>query len=188
MASNERVDYSELVTAIKENDRVTTNRLIKELSVRLVDYLKVVMSAEASVAEDCVQEVFIRVLDKIREDKIKKPKTLFSYLIRSSRFAYLNHLRDNGNNGEVPYDPDFTASIDDQIEKLHDKERQRAIKHCLDKWKPQNRRVIEQLFRYPDISTKTASEELGIKYSTYRVKKQRLLDRLQKCVQQLLDY
>ena len=188
MASNERVDYSELVTAIKEDDRLTTNRLLKELSVRLVDYLVVVMTAEKAIAEDCVQEVFIRVIDKIEKDKIEKPETLFSYLIRSTRFAYLNYLRDNGSNGEVRYDPDFTASIDDQIEKLHDEERQRAIKHCLEKWKPSNREVIEQLFRYPDISTKVASEELGLKYSTYRVKKQRLLERLQKCVQQLLDY
>jgi len=88
-----RVDYSELVEALLNGDKSKATEILTELIPRLEDYLVIAMSADRGAAEECVQQAFLDVYEQIKQDKIKEPKYIFSYLIKSCRHEYIRYSK-----------------------------------------------------------------------------------------------
>lgn len=86
------MEYSGLVEAIKQDDRAEINRLLKSLIPQLIIYLRIEMNAAKQDAEDCAQHAFLISLETVREDKLKQPDSIFSFLITACRNKYLNML------------------------------------------------------------------------------------------------
>lgn len=180
--SNRKVDYSELVTAVQEGDKKKTNQLVKELLPRLKDYLNVVMNADENTAEECVHQAFEEVFRRIREDKIKNPKYIFSYLLKSCRHKYLHYdKRIRSMDWSIDEEPDYLVRSADQYKQLIDEERKSILKLCLQKLDEKARDFITYFLDKPEISTYQASKHFNISKANVRTKKSRILSRLSDC-------
>lgn len=176
-----RVDYSELVKALKTGNDTKANELVSEVVGRLEDYLVVTMSADLNDAKECVQQAFVDVFEQVRKDKIKEPKYFFSYLIKSSRHEYLRYIKKQH---RFKYEEEALNSQfipEQQFQRLIDKERQQILKKCLEELQEKSRIFIEHFIDKPDTTTEEASEEFDLSTSNVRTKKHRILSRLHHC-------
>lgn len=179
--TNSRVDYSELVDALQNDDGETAGSLINEIMPRLEDYLVVVMNAERYAAEECVQQAFVDVFEQIKRDKIKESKYIFSYLIKSCRHEYLRYVK---REHKFKYEEEALNVLyepEEQIKNLLDKERQRILEECLNELQDKSKRFIEYFIDKPDATTDEATDEFGLSSANVRTRKSRILSRLHHC-------
>jgi len=68
------MDYSGLVTSIKNGDDLTTGKLCAEATPILRKYLMKKFGAEPADADDAIQKMYEYIIHKIREMKLKTQK------------------------------------------------------------------------------------------------------------------
>lgn len=184
-----RLDYSELVFALQENNEGEASELLEELIPRLKDYLRVTMNAKEEDAEECIHQAFFNVYEQIIQDNIKNEKYIFSYLIRACRHEYIRYTK-HQHRFKSPVDdesPDYLAEPAEQIENLMDEDRQKILRECMDELESKSRKFIEYFFSYPDATTKEASEHFKLSGANVRTKKSRILSRLHHCFKRKWD-
>lgn len=176
-----RVDYSELVEALQKGDDNKAKELVSEVIPRLQDYLSVSMNADPDAAQECVQQAFLDVFEQVRKDKIKEPKYIFSYLIKSCRHEYLRYVK---RQHRFKYEEEALNEQfepEQQYQRLLDKERQRILQQCLEELQKKSREFIEYFIDKPDATTEEASSEFDLSSANVRTKKSRILSRLHHC-------
>lgn len=183
-----RVDYSEMVYALKEGDKVKADSLLKELSFRLKDYLQVVLGANKEDAEECSQEALLIVYEQIMQDNINDEKRIFSYLLTVCRNEYFSMRKNRWAKDTDPMgDPSnyehHLVGPAEQVEKLQDEERQKILEACLNKLSEEARTFIEYLLEKPKTTTKEASKYFDMSEANVRTTKSRILSRLHHCFQ-----
>lgn len=176
-----RVDYSDLVDALRDGDEETANRLLSEVMPRLADYLKVVMNASQQEAQECAHQAFLDVFERIREDKIKEKKYIFSYLITTSRNQYLHYKKTQHRFDMDPEEGAHQVEPAEQINMLIEEERMTILESCLEQLDPDDRKLISYMLANPDATTKQISKKFGISGANVRTKKSRLTHRLHHC-------
>lgn len=179
--SKNRVDYSDLVSALQKGDEPKAAELIQEILPRLEDYLVVVMNAERNAAKECVQQAFLDVFEQIKKDRIKESKYIFSYLIKSCRHEYLRYAK---REHKFKYEEEALNVLyepETQMQNLLDKERQRILEECLDELKEKSKKFIKYFIDKPDSTTEEASAEFDLSGANVRTRKSRILSRLHHC-------
>ncbi|NGP88379.1 RNA polymerase sigma factor [Fodinibius halophilus] len=180
--SKSRVDYSELVHALRENKQGKANELLEELLYRLKDYLKVVLNATEREAEECTQQAFLDVFEQIKKDNIREEKYIFSYMIRSCRHEFFRHAKEQHRfNNAMEDHQEHLVDPAEQFTNLMDEDRQRILEACLEELRESSRKFIEYFFEQPDTTTKEASAHFDISGANVRTKKSRILNRLHHC-------
>lgn len=177
----QRVDYSNLVDALRDGDEETANQLLKEVMPRLEDYLKVVMNASPGEAKECTHQAFLEVFERIRQDKILESKYIFSYLITTSRHTFLHYRRAQHRFTSDPDKSFHQVEPADQIRALIEEERIRILGECLDSLDPQDRDLINYMLKNPKADTKQISKKFGLSGANVRTKKFRLTHSLHHC-------
>lgn len=176
-----RVDYSDLVEALQKGDEDKAGELLSEVIPRLEEYLRVVMSADANAAKECVQQAFLDVFEQIRRDKIKNSKYIFSYLIKACKHEYIHYAKEQH---KFQFDEESFNEVfetQEQLSKLLDKERQRILEECLQELRKKSREFIEYFINRPEATTDDAVAEFDLSNANVRTKKHRILSRLHHC-------
>jgi RNA polymerase sigma factor (sigma-70 family) len=176
-----RVDYSDLVDALLDGDEESSNRLLREVMPRLIDYLQVVMSATRQEAEECAHQAFADVFERIRKGKIKESKYIFSYLITTSRNQFIHHKKTQHRFDMDPDEGIHQVEPADQIKSLIEEERMAILESCMEQLDPDDRKLISYMLANPDATTKQISGKFGLSGANVRTKKSRLTHRLHHC-------
>ncbi|HLR24308.1 MAG TPA: sigma-70 family RNA polymerase sigma factor [Fodinibius sp.] len=184
--SSSSTDYSEIVSALRENRQNEVNDLLDELIGRLRDYLQVVLNASEDDAAECAQNTFLIVHEKIMQGAIRNEEHIFSYFLRVCRHEYFGMLdkRWNRKREDIERARDYEQHLispEQQIERLQDEDRQKILEACLNRLKKEPREFIEFLMAHPDLSTRELSSRLEMSEANVRTKKSRLLSRLHAC-------
>ncbi|HKK46054.1 MAG TPA: sigma-70 family RNA polymerase sigma factor [Balneolaceae bacterium] len=176
------MDYSELVTALKENDSKTVNVLLEALRPRLMAFLRVHMNATQTDAEDCAQESLIDSIESIRENRLKDPDQVVSYILSTCRNNYLKMQKKKW--------PDTMDNVDEarkqepsQLQSLLDEEQMKLLKWCLGQLKSKYQKFMQYWFDHPDIHTNKVAKHFGISVSNAWTRKHRLINKLNECYQ-----
>lgn len=176
-------NFSELVQAVRDDDRDNANRLLTEIRPRLIRFLNVHMNASVEDARDCVQESLLVSLRAIREGRIRKPEQMFSYLLTTCRNQYLKMLdRRKESYFETP--PDSTNHAPRQLSGLLDRERQEILAGCLDELKDDHRAFIDYWFEHPDSDARTVADHFGISVNNAWTRKHRIIKKLNRCYEE----
>lgn len=178
--SSARVDYSELVSYLKKQERNQTSQLLRELLPKLEEYLKITMGATAEEAKESVQQAFLNVYEQILKEKLREPKTLLSYMMRACRNEYIAYMRDQKRYG-YSYDDALSNQFVEpakQISNLVDQERMEILEKCLDELDKESREFMTYLIDNPDTTTKEASAYFKMSEANVRTKKSRLTKQL----------
>lgn len=173
-----RLDYSELVISLLNGEQRRADKLMQELIPKLEDYLRVVMGANKEAAEECAQQAFMNVYEHIMANKIKVPKYILSYLLRSCKNEYIRYQ--NNEKRYVSSDDTFNEMAEpaSQVQRLMDDERKQLLKECLDDLDCESREFITYFLTNPDATTKEASRHFNLSGGNVRTKKSRLTKQL----------
>lgn len=177
------MDYSELVYAVKRGDKKTANRMCAEAIPILEKYLISNVNASPEDAEDAVQKMFEYVIPKIQNDEIKSPSGLLSYMLSGARHSYYKIVRD--------FDLDKYAEIEeelvseaDQVWHLVNEDQESIISSCIEKLKGHYQDLITFLFDHPNADSQEIAEYFDISLNNAWIRKHRVIQQLQECVQQ----
>lgn len=176
------MDYSDLVTAIREDNTAKINEHLETLIPRLKRFLQVHMNASKLEAQDCAQEALLLSLEKIKEDKLEKPERVFSYLLTTCRNTY---LKMNRQNKEYYYEdlPSTRHRKPRQLKNLMDKEREKLLQWCIQQLKKEYQKFIKYWFDHPDYEAKKVAEHFNLSTSNTWTRKHRIIKKLNHCYQ-----
>ncbi len=181
--SSHKVNYSELVTALQQDDQAKASRMLKGLIPQLQTYLKTVMNASDEDAEESVHRAFLKTYEKIMKDEIRDKTYIFKYLLRASRNEYLKLCKDHERYiSDADETPENIATPAEQISNLLDEDRQQILEACLSKLPKDSRKYIRYILDNPAATTKSLSARFKISEANVRVKKSRIISDLSYCV------
>lgn len=174
------MEYSELVTAIKENDSSKVDRLLSEIHPRLIRFLRISMGASKSDAEDCVQESILYALKAIKEDRLRDPDRIFSYLLTTCRNNYLklNEQRKEPTYNELPEDQYHEPG---QLQNLLNEEQMKLLEQCMDELKEEYRDFMEYWFEKPGSHAERVADHFDISVNNVWTRKHRIIKKLNDC-------
>ncbi len=177
------MDYSALVEALQNGDSRSVNDICFDSLNILKKYLIANMGASPEDAEDSVQQMFEYLIIKIREDGIENPGGLAKYMMKASRHAYLNHLRDyNLDDYEDLTNEPFETET--QIWNLINEDRKKILKICVEKLKAHYKSLIEFLFKHPGADTHDVAENFNISVNNAWQRKHRVIKQLNMCAKE----
>ncbi len=181
------MNLSGLVEAIEQGNEAEANQLIKELTPRLISFLRLQMNAEKHEAQDCVQDALMSAVEFIRKGKLRHTKGLFSFLLSSCRNNYLNmqNRQKKSSLNEVPEDKPVVPK---QLHTILNKERRKLLEQCLEQLSDTYRSFFDYWYRYPDSNAKAAATRFNTTESNVWTRKHRMIKKLSNCYQQKSEY
>lgn len=178
------MDYSQLVDAIKKDNEKVIQKYVNVLTKILYKYLTVRLGATAEDSKDCVQNVLLSLVEKVRDDKISHPDALLSYVFTSARHDYLKRVEKHKEVLEEEIDRNADSdSNNDQLEALLDKERTKTLDDCIEELKPKQREYIRYWFANASLDASDVAKKFGISVNNAWTRKHRIIKILQQCVQ-----
>jgi len=176
------MDYSGLVTAVKNGDQLTASRLCSEATPILRRYLHKKCGADPTDADDAIQRMFEYVITKILEDDFENPRGLLSYMLKACRHNYIKIAREkNQPDIENLANEPFNEPI--QIWELVDEEKQNILKYCTEKLRKGYREFINYFFSFPNASAEDVADHFDISVNNAWTRKHRVINKLNECVE-----
>lgn len=176
------MDYSELVTAINNNNTRKINKLIRLIRPRLVAFLRIHMNASEADANDVAQDSMLITIESVREDKIRKPEQIVKYMLSVCRNKYLK-LLEADRSTDLSGASEYQKQAPNQLQSLLDKEQEQLLRWCLQQLKKEYQQFMQFWFDYPDAHTERVAEEFSISVGNAWTRKHRLIKKLSKCYQ-----
>ncbi|MFN1835525.1 RNA polymerase sigma factor [Balneola sp. MJW-20] len=176
------MDYGELVSAIKNNEKGKTESLLNKLRPTLIKFLLVHVNASKQDAEDCAQNTLLIAIEKIRGDHLTKPEAVISYLLTTAKHEYLKTV---GRNREYTFEefPVTPSQSADQLFRLLEKEKIAQLNACVKKLDPGNREFIQYWFDHPNHEAAVVADKFKMSVNNVWTKKHRIIKELQLCLQ-----
>lgn len=182
---NNRVDYSILVNYLQVQETRKANELLAEVLPKLVQYLQITVGADLETAEECVQQAFLNVYERILQDKIRDPKSILSYLMQASRNEYFSHRQKNKRYTDLPETELGMIEPAEQITRLIDDERMEALSSCISQLDDESREFITYFMDNPGVRSRQVATEFDMSEANVRIKKHRIIHQLQDMYKQL---
>lgn len=174
------MDYTKLVTALKENDSEEVNRLVEALRPRLMAFLRIHMNATDADAEDCAQDSLIDSLEVIKSDRIDDPKRIVSYILTTCRNNYLK-MQKKRRETTMDEVSEAQTQAPRQLQSLLDEEQKKLLRWCMSQLKEEYQQFMQYWFDHPDAHTKKVAAEFDISVNNAWTRKHRLIKKLNEC-------
>ena len=180
------MDYSELITAVKNEDEATTSKLCRQAGSILHRYLTFKLGASSQDAGDAIQMMFEHLIRKIKNgDEFRNPTGLLSYMLVTSKNNYLNRLRKIESEQTVGMVTEPLVDRD-PMDGLIESELQVALKGCIQHLQNDHQEFIQFYFENPDVETEAIAERFGISEMNVWTRKHRILKKIQECIEKKL--
>ncbi|MDZ7682900.1 MAG: RNA polymerase sigma factor [Fodinibius sp.] len=174
------MDYSNLVTALQEDNTQKANKLIETLRPRLMAFLRVHMNASEADAEDCAQDALLSSIQSIKEGQINNPDQVVSYILTICRNNYLK-MKKKQRAESIDEIPDEYQHSPEQLQSLLDQEQERLLEWCLNQLKDEYQRFMQYWFDHPDSHTKKVAAKFDISVNNAWTRKHRIIKKLNEC-------
>lgn len=176
------MEYSELVTAIKEDDSEKINKLLARLRPRLLAFLRIHLNANEADAQDCAQESLLISLKIIEEDRIDNPDQVVSYILSTCKNVYLKMLKKRREKSidEVSEDQLHPPR---QLKSLLNEEQKRLLEWCMGQLKKEYQNFMQYWFKYPNAHANSVANHFNMSVNNVWTRKHRLIKKLNECYQ-----
>lgn len=180
------MDYSELVTALNEDNTRKVNKLITAIRPRLLAFLRIHMNASEDDAKDISQEALLTAIEVIKEGRLHNPDQVVKYIISICRNAYLKTQKQQQTTSlDEAFDQQKRAPR--QLQSLLDQEQKRLLRWCLKQLAEKHQRFIQYWFDHPDASTQKVADHFSISLNNTWTRKHRLIRKLNECYQKKIN-
>ena len=175
---------SDLVANVREGDSAAETALYEKYSARIY-FLALSEMHSAEDAEDVRAETFLRVIQALRQDKLRTGGSLPSFIVGIA----LNVIREQSR-AKFKTDQLDGSELNLPGERIRlesaflDTETSQAIKEVAEKLKPRERDFL-RLYYYEELSKEEIARSLGIKEERLRLIKSRALKSFRKIYERL---
>jgi RNA polymerase sigma-70 factor (ECF subfamily) len=180
MADPAPVSDAELIESIQSGVSAAGGELFQRYSDR-VFYLALRDLRSRADAEDVRAETFLRVLQAIRNQQVRSPEALRSFILGTARNIVLEMLRSPH---RVPHEHDVPDVPSPAPNPELDDDVQRAIEATIHRLKPKEREFL-RLHYYEDLPKEEIARRIGIDEERVRLIKHRSLKSFREIYQRL---
>ncbi len=163
----------ELVTSVAEGDVMAESALYEKYSER-VFFLALSERFSRDDAEDIRAETFLRVLQALREGKLRKPDSLPSFVVGIALNVMREHRRQRAGTDSLTDREHEIAGGESPESAFLDKEVSRSIEELASQLKPRERQFL-RMFYYEELPKEEIARALGIREERLRLVKSRAL-------------
>ena len=172
---------SDLVVGVEQGDKFAEDQIYRKYSDRLY-FLALSELHSREDAEDVRSETFIRVIQAVRQGKLRKPEALGSFVVGIA-LNVIRELRRQRFGVESLEDNDLNVPVEASPEKAFlDQEVSSSIAETVKHLKPREREFL-RMYYYEELPLPTIAAALGIKLERLRLIKSRTLQRFRKIYQ-----
>ena len=166
-------DGKDFIERLKQGDPEGAEGLMQQYKPLIVYLISPILSNERD-REDCLSEVFMKVLENIHQYDPGKA-SFTTWLTAITRNAALNRLRQNRNRREEPMDERLPSNVPSPEEALLREERKQALQDALSELSQKDRLLFYRKYYYCQ-STAQIAAELGLSLRAvegrlYRIRK-----------------
>lgn len=174
------MDYSELVRAIREDDTRTIDIYLKALHQTLYSYLLVRLNTSKEDAEDSVQNTLIKIVQRVKNDKIQHPDALLSYAFTTARNDYFKKVEKKSEvlDEKIEYK---ALKQPDQLSVLINSEKKSLLMRCISELKEDHQKYIKYWFLNPSMDAEDVANHFKISVNNAWTKKHRIIKILNEC-------
>jgi RNA polymerase sigma factor (sigma-70 family) len=174
---------TELVTRIGQSDETAEAALYEKYSPR-VYYLALSELHSRDDAEDVRAETFLRVIQALRQDKLRKPESLASFIVGIA----LNIIREHNRAGtkiQPLSDAEYERADPHSLEATFvDRDVKRSLEAAVESLKPRERDFL-RMYYFEELSKEEISRRLGIQEDRLRLIKSRTLKKFSEIYKKL---
>lgn len=164
---------NELVTNIQQGDSAAEATLYETFSSRIY-FLALSELHSQDDAEDIRAETFLRVIQALREGKLRSADSLPSFIVGFALNVIREHRRHKSRTDSLE-DHDYDAPSEGSLEDVFlDAETSRAIEEAAKQMKPREQQFL-RMYYYEELPKEEISARLGIKEDRLRLIKSRAL-------------
>ena len=164
---------SDLVANVREGDAGAETSLYEKYAARIY-FLALSETHSAEDAEDVRSETFLRVIQALRQDKLRSPESLPSFIVGIALNVIREHIRAkykteqlDGSELDLPGERSLESTF-------LDAETSEALKQAAARLKPRERDFL-RLYYYEELSKEEIARSLGVKVERLRLIKSRAL-------------
>jgi RNA polymerase sigma factor (sigma-70 family) len=173
----------DLVANVRQGDSTAETALYEKYSARIY-FLALSETHSAEDAEDVRAETFLRVIQALRQDKLRSAASLSSFIVGIALNVIREHNRTKYKTEQLD-GSELNLAGDRSLESVFlDEETERAIKEAAGKLKPRERDFL-RLYYYEELSKEEIAHSLGIKEERLRLIKSRALKSFRKIYERL---
>lgn len=170
------------VQAIQSGETSDIERWSAEARNVLVKYLLSRYGANIRDAEDCVQEVLLKVMDLIKEKKLEAD-SYGAYIVTMTRNEYIRIMKEDARTtGNYFLEEHCYAADYDPAEQLVNTEMLEFLQDCIDQLGEKSRELIEYFLKHPNARYIDIAQALGVSASTIWTRRHRVYKYLVKCI------
>ncbi|MFN7931452.1 MAG: sigma-70 family RNA polymerase sigma factor [Blastocatellia bacterium] len=163
----------DLVSKIQQGDAAAEAMLYEKFSQRIY-FLAVSELHSKDDAEDIRAETFLRVIQALREGKLRSADSLPSFIVGFALNIIREHVRHRYKVDSLE-DYEYDVASEGSLENVFlDAETSRSIEEAVKKLKPREQEFL-RLYYYEELSKEEISARLGIKEDRLRLIKSRTL-------------
>ena len=181
------MDYSRFIYAVKNKSDNELGVLYNELFQILIFYLRSRMNASLHDAEDCAQFALLTVIERIRDDALKDPKNVYSYLKKVCRNRYLRTQYENKRSNYQDNVESYSTQ-QDPFELLVSKEEDALLESCIEETlREDQKEYIRFWIKHPDARANFVSKKFNMSLSNVWVRKHRIIKQLSNSIRERLS-
>jgi len=171
--SAELLSNQELVTRIQRGDAEAEAALYEKFSAR-VYFLALSETHSKEDAEDARAETFLRVIQALRQDKLRSADSLPSFIVGITLNVIRELIRQKYRVGSLE-DYEYDIAGDGSLENnLLDAETSRALEEVARQLKPREQQFL-RMYYYEELSKEEIARKLGVPEERVRLIKSRAL-------------
>lgn len=149
----------------------------------LVRYLKTRYLSAHEDAEDCAQEVLLKVMQLVQEQKLEA-SNYGGYIVTMLRNEYIRIAKTQARTtSDYFLEEHYYTADEDPVEELASEEMTDFLHECIQQLKGTSRRVIEYFLKYPDMRAVDIAEALNVSASSIWTRRHRIHARLLECIE-----
>lgn len=169
---------SDLVVRVEEGDKVAEDQIYRKYSDRLY-FLALSELHSREDAEDVRSETFIRVIQAVRQGKLRKPESLGSFVVGIGMNVIRELRRQRFGAESIEDDDPALASETSPEDAFLDQEVKSSIAETVKYLKPREQEFL-RMYYYEELPLPEIAAALGIKQERLRLIKSRALQRFRK--------
>jgi RNA polymerase sigma-70 factor (ECF subfamily) len=163
----------DLLANFREGDTTAETSLYEKYAAR-VYFLALSETHSAADAEDVRAETFLRVIQALRQNKLRSPESLSSFIVGIALNVIREHSRAKFRTDQLD-GSELNLPSEQSLESAFlDAETSQALKQAAEKLKPRERDFL-RLYYYEELSKEEIARSLGIKEERLRLIKSRAL-------------
>ena len=172
-SSAELLSNQELVTRIRQGQAEAEACLYEKFAAR-VYFTALSETHSKEDAEDVRAETFLRVIQALRQDKLRSADSLPSFIVGITLNVVREHVRQKYRVDSLE-DYEYDIAGDGSLEQaLLDEETSAALKEMAQQLKPREQQFL-RLYYYEELPSPEIAQQLGIKEERLRLIKSRAL-------------